>query len=150
MALQALAGIHQPPAIVHRQRGGNFDESVFAVVHGAQTHGHMPGPGRGDIDRVNVVARHHLFPDVFIAAVNDRAFAGFFFALVGRRFGTAVHNVADGDDVSEINAETVAYMRHPTVQADDRHAHAVHRLRGEVVNRLLARRPRTRAAVVGA
>ncbi len=149
MTLGAFAGVHQAPAILHRHRCRHFDERVFALLHHTQGHGHMPFPRRRDIDSVNVVARHHLLPNVLGAAVNGGAFAGFHFAGGGGPLRPLLAPIANRDHFGEFNAKAALNMGHAPIQADDGHAHFFQRLGGEMVHRLMAGGARTSQADVG-
>ena len=50
----ALAGLDQLPAAVQVQGRRHLDRRVLAVAHGADRHGHVPRPGRADVDQVQV------------------------------------------------------------------------------------------------
>ena len=53
---------HKLPALIKRCCGRHFNGSVFALLHGINSHGGMPFPGCGDVDQVNVFAFTHLLP----------------------------------------------------------------------------------------
>ena len=137
--LRALAGVHQPPAIVHSDSGGDFDEGVPAAFHGAKGHGHMPFPGSGDIDDINIRQITQFFPDVFGAAKNGGAFAtGLFHGRRGR-VGALGAQIAHGRDVGEFNAQNVADEAGAASAAtDEGRAHPGLRRGRKLVDRLLA------------
>jgi len=98
---------------------------VLARLHRGDGDGHVPVVGRGDADRVDVVAVEKL------AEVHTGLAVGVAVALVGGRLGPladVLPDVADGDDLGGGAAELLAEVQVPTgAGADVAEDHAVAR-----------------------
>ncbi len=112
------------------------------MLHRRHGHRDVPGPGRGNVDDVDVLAGHQLFPDVLGAAVHFGPLAADLLAAVGGAFRPVGAQVADSDHFGELDVEAVIEMGHAAAEADVGDADLVERLGGEVVDRFLARRAR--------
>lgn len=95
VAPRLLRRIHQRPQILERRADRTLAAAVLSVGEGGEHHGHVPLPGRGRINEIDVVARHELLE----AVIARRVERGRGLALVGHHLRGAVGFV--GDDVGE-------------------------------------------------
>ena len=51
---RALGDVHEPPALLERDRGRDLDRGVDAVLHGRDRHRHVPAPRRRHVHEVEV------------------------------------------------------------------------------------------------
>ena len=105
-------GFDDIPVILEGDAEDDLGSHVFhAGLDGADDHGVMPFPGRGDKDAVELLL---LFEEVLPGIGASRVDLGLFFAAFRDGvFGTGQHivvDVADGDDVYVIAAEQEAEM----------------------------------------
>ena len=148
MPLGSFAGIDQLPRVIHRDGRRHFHKSVFAVLHRAQGHGNVPRPRSGDVNHINIVALNHLFPDMLGAAVNGRGFAAGLFDFAGRVPGAVFPQVANRRYFAKLDFQTGRHVRHAAIQSNDGHANLLQRRGRQIMNGLLAGRPRARHAIV--
>ena len=121
--LRALTRVHQAPTILHGDGGRHFHQGVLAEFHRSHAHRHMGIPRRGDVNDIKISPRHHLLPNVFVAAIHGRTFPPHFFTVRRRPLGPLVDDITHGDHVSEFNSQRIFDVTHPAMQADDPDAH---------------------------
>ena len=126
MPTRLFRGLDQFPAILDAGRDGHFAGGVFAGTHGGQRHRRVPGPRRGGVDEIDVVALHE--PLKIALAVEEQRRLGLpCFRDHGRRATHLVfHHVAERGDTDALDGEQFAQHGSATqAGADDRNAHRV-------------------------
>ena len=143
VALGLFSHVHELPALVDGDGGGDFDEGVLALFHDLEGHRHVPLPRGGDEDDVDVVAFEHLFPRVLVAEIHRGFLAGDLLDVGSGALGPGFNDVADGDDFGERDVRRRVHVGTPAVEADDGDPDFLDGLGRQVPDGLVASRART-------
>ena len=132
VAAGALGRLHEPPAVLQPVGGGHLGGRVFPVLHGGDAHRHVPAPGGGGVDQVEVLLGAQALEVALPAGVEGRAGVPRLLDDGGGPLGVGLHDVADGGDDAPVDAHEVAHVRGPhSAHADETDAHRVEGRGGE-------------------
>ncbi len=140
------------PALVERDGGGHLGGRVLARFHRGDTHGHVPFPRRGGEDEIEIFGLAQALEIARAARVRGRRRPAVLFAGVLNVLDLVRDDVADRLDLDAGNLHEAVedVMRAHPADADEAHAHALQRRRGEVAVGRGAEPLRRRGAVAPA
>ena len=107
MPLRLLGRIDQLPALIQRDCGRHFDHGVLAVLHRADCHAHMPIPGRGNINHVDILAPAEVLEVGLALGIAGRLRLAFRHDTLLDPLYPLRHQVADRLDRDAFNIEQV-------------------------------------------
>ena len=128
MPLLLLRRLHELPALVHGDRGGDLGGGVLARAHCGQADGHVPLPRGRVVDQVQLLLVAHALEVPLAAGIAGRH------GLTGRlhlrlRGGDLLgHDVANGADLGALDPQQAVHVeRAPLADAHVADAHPLHR-----------------------
>ena len=108
-----LRGLHELPAFVQRDRGGDLGGGVLAVAHRGEADRDVPLPGGGGVDQVEVLGLAHPLEVALAAGVGRRLPLAHRRGQAAGRGAGLLADVADGLQLHAVDAQQVGHVLRP-------------------------------------
>src|SRR5699024_11506676 len=83
MLAGTLGRFYQLPAFFYRSGSRYFYGNMFALLHGINSHRHMPIPWSSNKNQIDIIAIAHFFPGIGIIGINFRFVRSILYHLLG-------------------------------------------------------------------